>query len=130
MCIIQIAGATLVTCDRQSVCPGDTVTCTCITGNSTSLAWMNNGNRLVFASNDALLTRRDVPGSSAFAVLAENSNVNGIMVIMSNITVTVSTNHPEIILTCESVDRTTVEPIIVPTTCIGKCCVHHTEVGE
>ena len=125
-CRILIADATQVTCDRQSVCPGDTVTCVCITGNSTSLAWMSNGTRLIFASNDTLLTRRVVPGSSTFAVLTENSHVNGIRVMMSNITVTVSSNDPEIILTCENVDHTITEPIIVPTTRIGKCCVRNT----
>jgi hypothetical protein len=103
------------------VCAGDSVTCICITGNSTSLAWTSDGNRLSFTSSDPLLTQRNVPGSDGFAVLTENSNMNGIRVIMSNITVRVSSNDPEIILTCESVDRTMIEPIIVPTTRTGEC---------
>jgi hypothetical protein len=84
---------------------------------------MSNGNRLSFTSDDPLLMRRNVPGSNGFAVLTENSNVNGIRVIMSNITVGVSSNDPEIILTCENVDRAMVEPVIIPTTRTGKCCM-------
>ena len=102
------------------MCAGDSVTCICVTGNSTSLAWMSNGNRLLFMSSDPLLTRRNVSGSNGYAVLTESSIVNGIRVIMSNITVSASSNDPEIILTCENADRNMIEPIIIPTTRTGK----------
>ena len=76
----------------------------------------------MFRSNDTLHTRRDVPGSSTFAVLTENSNANGIRVIMSNITVSVFSND-QIILTCENVDRTMTKAIIVRTA--GKCVEYY-----
>ena len=110
--------ATSVTCDRQFLCPGETtITCICATGNSNALAWTINGSRLEFMSNNASLTRHDIPGSSGFAVLTENSIVNGIRVIMSNITLSVFSS--DIILTCQNVDQSMTEPIIVPI--IGKC---------
>ena len=108
------------------MCVGDSVTCICVTGNSTSLAWMSNGNRLSFTSSDPQMTRQNV--SNGFAVLTENSIVNGIRVIMSNITVSVSSSDPEIILTCENVDRNMIEPIIIPTTRTGKYLIYSSEL--
>ena len=105
-----------VTCDRVTLCRGQTVTCACATGNSNSLAWMTNGSRLQFSSTDSLLTRRNVNGSSIFAVLTGHSNQNGVRVIMSNITVNVSLNSsdPEIVLTCTNIDHMISKPVILP----------------
>ena len=103
-------------CDRQSVCPGDALTCVCVTGQSNTLIWTVNGNRREFTSNDSLNTMRDVSESSAFATLTENSARNGVRVIMSNLTVNTSVNlfDPKIILTCQNVDRAMTEPAIIP----------------
>ena len=117
--IVPIVGTTLA-CDRQSVCPGDTVICTCITGNSSSLIWTINGNRLTLTSNNSLLTQQNVPGSNGFAMLTESSDINGIRVITSDITATASLNDPEIVLTCENVDRAMIQPKIIPTSPTGK----------
>ena len=93
-----------------------TVTCVCATANSSALVWTFNDTRLNFTSNNATLSRRDLPGSNGFVVLTENSIVNGIRVIMSNITVSASSS--DVTLTCENVDQNMIEPITVPT--IGK----------
>lgn len=106
-----IVDSTSVVCDKQSVCLGETVTCTCTIGNSNTLAWSNNGNRLMFTSTDPLETRRDVTGSSTFAVLTNNSDTNGIRVITSNFTFIASMTN---ILTCENVDRSTSRSVIAP----------------
>ena len=119
-----ITEASQVTCDRQAVCSGSTVTCTCITGNSDSLSWMSNGNTLSFTSTDAVPMRQNVSGSNQFAVLTENSDVNGIRVIMSNFTINVSSDVSDIILTCENVDHAMIEPIIIPVTPYGECYMH------
>ena len=104
------------------MCPGGTITCTCATGNSSALAWTINGTRLEFVSSYSLMTRRNVPGSNAYAVLTESSDTNGVRVIISNLTlsVSVSSNDPSIILTCENVDHTISEPVILPIA--GKHC--------
>lgn len=109
------------------MCPGDTVTCTCITGNSSSLVWTINGNRLALTSNTTLLTWQNVPGSSGFAMLTENSDINGIRVIMGDIAATVSLNDPEIVLTCENVGRAMIQPKIIPTSPTGKRYVYYGE---
>lgn len=93
-----------------------TITCVCATGNSNALAWTVNGTGVEFSSNDALLAIRDIPGLSGFAVLTENSIVNGIRVLMSNITLDVSSS--DITLTCQNVDQSVRTPITVPI--IGK----------
>ena len=57
-----------------------------------------------------------MPGSNAFAVLTESSDRNGMKVIMSNLTVSISTTS-NIVLTCENVHCTKLEHnniIIVP----------------
>ena len=115
-CIYYIIGEALVTCDRQSVCPGDTLTCFCATGNSSALAWMINGTKQEFTSNDPLLISRGVLGSSGSAVLIENSDRSGMRVITSNLTLLVSMDFRDssIILTCENIDRTMSEPVIIP----------------
>ena len=59
-----------------------------------------------------MLSRRDLPGSNGFVVLTENSIVNGIRVIMSNITVFASSS--DVTLTCGNVDQNMIEPITVP----------------
>ena len=87
------------------------MTCVCTTGNSNTLAWMINGSTLTFASNDPLLTRRNVTGVSTYAVITESSNTNGIRVIMSNLTFVASMTH---ILMCENVDRSTSKTAIIP----------------
>ena len=104
----------------MSACPGDVITCNCATGSSTSLAWTINRTRLTFGSNDPLLMQQDVPGSSTFAVLTENSDVNGIRVIMSNLTASFSNDR--IILTCENVDHAMLKSIILP---VARKCVQH-----
>ena len=106
------------------MCSGRTVTCTCITGNSDSLAWTSNGNTLSFTSTAAVPMRQNVSGSNQFAVLTENSDVNGIRVIMSNFTINVSSDVSDIILTCENVDHAITEPIIIPVIPYGKCYMH------
>ena len=112
--------AALVDCDRQSGCPGEIVTCTCTTGNSNILAWMINGSEIQFMSGDPLWIRQNISESSSFATLTEDSNVNGIRVIMSNLTFSVSSD--DIVLSCQNVDRTITKPFIVPTA--GKCYLH------
>lgn len=104
------------------MCPGGTITCICATGNSSALAWTINGTRLEFMSSDPLMTRHNVFGPSTYAVLTESSDTNGISVIMSNLTLSVSmsSNDPSIILMCENVDRTISEPVIIPIA--GKHC--------
>ena len=113
-----------VTCDKQSVCLGETMTCVCMTGNSNTLAWMIEGSRLEFSADDPPLTRRNVSGSSTTAVLTENSDTNRVRVIGSNLTLSVSMiskfNDPVIILRCVNVDRAMMKPVILPIT--GKCC--------
>ena len=96
------------------MCPGETVTCACATGNSNSLTWVTDGNRVQFSSSDPLLTRENV-GSSTSAVLTENSDRNGVRVIMSNITVgiSMSSTDPLVTLTCEN-DGAMVQPILLP----------------
>ena len=88
------------------MCPGETVTCAYATGNSRALAWMTEGNTLTFFSNNSLLMRHDVSGSSTFAVLIENSDASGVRVIMSNLTVGVSTssNDPEVTILFSSLE--------------------------
>ena len=105
---------TSITCDRQSACLGESVTCTSATGNSNTLAWiLSSGSRLEFAADDPPLTRRDVSGSSTTAVLTGSSNTNGVRVITSNLTLIAST--PEtILLTCENVDGSTVNALLIP----------------
>ena len=85
---------------------------------------MSNGNRLLFTSTDAVPTRRNVSRSNQFAVLTENSDMNGIRVIMSNFTINLSSNDSDIMLTCQNVDRAMTEPIIIPIISYGKCCMH------
>ena len=96
------------------MCPGQTLNCICATGNSNALAWRVNGNRLEFMSSDPPSTRRNVPGSSTFALLTESSNMNGTRVIMSNLTIIGSSD--DIILTCQNVDQSITEPFIAPIT--------------
>ena len=109
--------ATSVTCDRQFLCPGETtVTCVCATANSSAQAWTFNETRLDFTSNNGTLSRHNLPGSNGFAVLTENSIVNGIRVIMSNITVSASSSN--VTLMCGNVDQNMIEPITIPM--IGK----------
>ena len=121
MFFVIIAGAALVACDKWLVCSGESVMCSCATGNSSTHAWITNGTRIVFTSDDRLGIGRDVPGSSTYAVLTESSDRNGVRVIMSNITVSASKESNNIILTCENVDSTMTEPVIIP---IGEYCVH------
>ena len=109
--LTNFAEATSVTCDRKLTCPGETVTCTCTTWNSNTLVWTNNGNSLIFTSNDPLMTRRNVDGSSTSAVLTDSSDRNGIRVIMSNITFISAINN---VLSCQNVDRSTTRFVIVP----------------
>ena len=84
-----------------------------MTGNSNSLVWMSNGNRLTFTSNDPVQTRHTVNGSSTFAVLTNSSDRNGIRVITSNLTF-VASNFSHNVLTCMNVDRSTSESVIIP----------------
>ena len=112
---------TSIDCDRQSACPDEVVTCTCTTGNSNMLAWMINGSRLEFTSNDPLLTRYNVDGSSPFAVLTNSSDTNGIRVIVSNLTFIASDSTSNII-SCENVDRSMTASTIIPIS--GKIGIH------
>ena len=63
-------------------------------------------------SNDSVLTRRNISTSNSFAVLTENFDMNGTRVIVSNLTVSASSE--DIVLTCQNVDRTITTPLIVP----------------
>ena len=103
------------------MCSGESVTCSCATGNSSTHAWITYRTRLEFTSDDPQETIRDVPGSTTYAVLMESSDRNGVRVIISNITISASSESDNIILTCENVDSTMTEPIIIP---IGEYCVH------
>lgn len=105
------------------MCPGDTVTCTCRTGNSNTLVWMTDGSRLEFASNDPLMTRRDVNSSSTFAVIAENSDRNGVRVIVSNLTFITPKSMSSVVM-CENVDRSSTESVFIPVS--GKIRVFQT----
>lgn len=94
------------------MCPGETVTCICVTWNSNALNWTTiNGNSLAFSSTEPLQTRRNVTGSSTFAVLTENSNRNGFRVIMSNLTFIASMMN---VLVCENVGQSTRKSVIIP----------------
>jgi hypothetical protein len=108
-----IVDTTFIGCDKQTVCLGETVTCTCTVGNSNSFAWTSDGNRVLFTSSDPLLTRRSVTGSSTFAVLTDNSDTNGIRVITSNFTFVASSVGSNV-LTCQNIDRSTSESVIIP----------------
>ena len=113
--LFDAVDTTSVVCGKQTVCSGETVTCTCTTVNSNSLAWStSDGNRVVFTSSDPPLTRRSVDGSSASAVLTDNSDTNGIRLITSNFTLAASSSRSNIILTCENVGRSTSESVIIP----------------
>ena len=83
------------------------MTCTCTTGNSNALAWISNSDRLMFASTDPQQT-----GSSAFAVLTDNSDRNGIRVITSSFTFVTSMMFN--VLTCENVDHSTSTSTVIP----------------
>ena len=69
----------------------------------------------MFASADPVETRRDVTGSSTYAVLTDNSDINGIRVITSNLTFIASSSKSNV-LTCENVDLSTTESVITPVT--------------
>ena len=109
-----ILDTTSIDCDKQSVCPEETVTCTCTTGNSNTLTWTSNGDSLTFASTDPLGTRRDVNGLNTYAVLADTSDTNGIRVITSNLTFVASSFGSSVVLTCANVDLSTSESVIIP----------------
>ena len=96
------------------MCPGETVTCTCATGNTNALAWIIDGSRIEFTSSDPLLTRRTVSRSNASAVVTENSDRNGVRVIMSSLTVSARMTSM-IILTCENVGQTVTNLSLFPT---------------
>ena len=102
---------TSVVCERQSVCPGETVTCVCATGNSNTLAWSTNRNRLVLTSDNPLLTRLDV---STSAVLTDRSNRSGVVIITSNLTVAASTSDTSLLAICENVNRSTLNAVSIP----------------
>jgi hypothetical protein len=105
---------TSITCDRQSACLGESVTCASATGNSNRLAWiLSSGSRLEFAAGDPLQTRRNVSGSSTTAVLTGSFNTNGVRTITSNITLIASTLET-ILLTCENVDGSTINALLIP----------------
>ena len=108
-CLIE--NDTSVVCDRQSVCPGGTVRCVCATGNSNTLAWSTNRNRLVLTPDDPPLTRLDV---SASAVLTDRSNRSGVVVITSNLTVAASMSDTSLLAMCENVDRSTLNAVSIP----------------
>ena len=110
---------TSLTCDKPAVCPGVNVTCTCTTAHSSILAWSSDefigqdGIRLEFASVQPLLTRQNVAGLSTFAVLTDNSDMNGVVVLESELTFVASESSANI-LSCLNVVRQTLYPIIIP----------------
>ena len=105
------------------------MTCTCTTGHSRTLAWSSDefigpgGARLEFASVQPVPTRQNISGSNAFAVLTNSSNMNGVVVLMSDFTFIVSENVTIIILTCMNVGRHSSSSIIVPMS--SKCFEIH-----
>ena len=114
-----IENSTSVTCDQRAVCPGEMVTCTCTAGYSTVIAWSSdqligqNGARLEFSSVQQVSTRQNVSNSSTFAILAYESDVNGVMVLISELTFVVSTSET-LILTCLNVNLQNSDSIIIP----------------
>ena len=90
------------------------MTCVCATGNSNLLAWVTDGSRLEFTSNDRLLTRRNVTGSSAYGILTDRFNENRIQVITSNLTLTASMNDTSLLARCENVDHSTSNAVLIP----------------
>ena len=105
---------TSVTCDRQSVCRGETVTCVCAIGNSQRLAWAIGGSRAEFTSSDPLMERRDLIGSSTYAILTDRYNRNGIEVTTSSLMVTALVNDTALLIHCENLDRSTSNPAFIP----------------
>ena len=82
------------------------MTCTCTTGHSSILAWSSDqligqdGTRLEFTSLQPLLMRQDASGSNTSAVLTDNSDFNGVVVLKSNLTFVVPLGSPAILMTC------------------------------
>ena len=107
---------TSVICDKPAACPGETVTCTCTTAHSNTIAWSSDEQddmQLEFASVEPVTTRRNVTNSSTFAVLTDSSDVNGVVVLMSDLTFIASEN-PANLLTCLNSDLQSSRSIIVP----------------
>ena len=96
------------------MCPGEDVTCICATGNSNSLAWVTDGSRLVFSSNDRLLQRRNITGSNAYGILTNRYNGSEIEVLTSNLTLVAAMDDTSLLVMCENVDRSTSNLAIIP----------------
>lgn len=95
----------------QSVCSGEALTCVCATGNSNTLAWAIDRNRLEFASSDPLFISHSVDG---FGTLTGRYNRTGVEVITSNLSVTASTEDTRLQIQCENVDGSTSNSITIP----------------
>ena len=115
-CLISFLAenGTSVTCDKQSVCCDETVTCVCAVGNSRRLAWAIGGSRAEFTSSDPLMERRDLINSSTYAILTGRYNRNGIEVTTSSLTVTASMSSTAILIHCENLDCSTSNPAFIP----------------
>ena len=98
-------GNTFVTCNKEAVCPGEQVTCTCTTAHSNALAWIGGEffeDRIEFSSaNDVNVTKEDLEGSAS-AVLIHNSAQNGVRVMKASLTFNVSESHTSDNLTCQN----------------------------
>jgi hypothetical protein len=99
------------------VCSGEAVTCVCATGNSNSLAWVTDGNRIEFELNVPLGTRLNVTDSNAYGILTNRYDENRIQVIASSLTLTASVDDTSILVKCENVNRSTSNPAIIPVKC-------------
>ena len=121
-----------MTCNKLSVCPTEAVTCTCMTGYSMMQSWISDkytgrNVQVQFTSSDAVGTSRPGMDSNTFAELAVVSNMNGIPVIRSNLTVMSVRNNMPVVLACVN-DRqnyTIIVPIGGKSICIkrGDCQV-------
>ena len=111
---------TLITCDVPAICPGEIVSCTCITAHSNTLAWSSDqligedGAELVLNLNDPLLARQNASNMNTFAVLSNTSDENGVLVLKSELSFVLLSTSFSIILTCENIDDQNSHSVILP----------------
>ena len=90
--------------DKHLVCPGDQVNFTCVTRGSDIIAWISKeyidrgGTRVEFAAFNEGETMRF--GQSTVVTLVNADIVNGIRVLISRLTITVSSDYLNPSVTC------------------------------